>query len=167
MKQLTIIWAALFLATITWVTPICIASAWATEHEHMHGNMEGDMHQSESGMEKSMDSEDKSMSGMFMSEKQIDGYTVTFHVMKASDGMKHGGSHNLMVKVEKGGGPVLGLIANSKVIYPDGREESKKLTQMGDWMMAGYDLGHEGKHQLMILFKTTDGKKHFGGVFYP
>jgi hypothetical protein len=39
--------------------------------------------------------------------------------------------------------------------------------EIGDWLIAGYDLGHEGKHQLMILFKTADGKKHKGGVYYP
>ncbi len=32
--------------------------------------------------------------------------------------------------------------------------------------MAGYDLERKGKHQLMILFKTSDGKKHRWG-YYP
>jgi len=118
-------------------------------------------------MAKSMDSQNNGMPGMFMAEKDIDGYTVSFHVMKAPDMKGQNGTHHLMVKVEQGGGPVSGLIANSKVIHPDGKEESKTLMQLGDWMMAAYDLGHEGKHQLMVLFKTADGKKHFGGVFYP
>ncbi|MDH5637663.1 MAG: hypothetical protein OEZ04_04170 [Nitrospinota bacterium] len=157
MKRLTTIITALLMVALTWVAP-----TWAADHKHMHGDMHG-----EPGMSKSMDSDKKSMSGMFMTTKEINGYKVSFHVMKASGGMKHDDSHNLMVKVEKGGAPVSGLIANSKVIHPDGTEESKKLMQMGDWMMAGYDLGHKGKHQLMILFKTADGKKHFGGVFYP
>jgi len=38
--------------------------------------------------------------------------------------------------------------------------------KMGDWYMNGYDLQKNGKHQMMILFKTPDGKKHQGGVFY-
>jgi hypothetical protein len=37
----------------------------------------------------------------------------------------------------------------------------------GDWYMNGYDLGESGEHQLIILFKTPDGKKHHGGVYYP
>ena len=37
---------------------------------------------------------------------------------------------------------------------------------MGDWYMTGYDLGEKGKHQLIVLFKTSDGKKHKGGVYY-
>ena len=38
--------------------------------------------------------------------------------------------------------------------------------KMGDWLMAGYGLGHKGKHQMMVLFKTKDGKKYKGGVYY-
>lgn len=40
------------------------------------------------------------------------------------------------------------------------------LMKMGDWHMAGYDLNAPGKYQLMVLFKTSDGQKHFGGVHY-
>ena len=103
---------------------------------------------------------------MFLEKREIDGYSVSFHVMEAAEGMRHGGSHNLMVKVEQGANAIGELQANSKVIYPDGKEESKPLMQMGDWFMAGYDLKPGGQHQLMVLFKTADGKKHFGGVHY-
>ncbi len=108
------------------------------------------------------------MSGeMFLEKRQIGGYTVSFHVMKAQPGMEHGGSHNFMVKVEKDGQVVKGVKINSKVIHPNGESQSKMLMAMGDWHMAGYDLGHDGRHQLLILFKTPDGKKHKGGVYYP
>jgi len=72
-----------------------------------------------------------------------------------------------MIKIERDGKALTGLAVNSKVKHPNGTSESKMLTKMGDWYMAGYDLGHEGAHQLMILFKTPDGEKHFGGVFFP
>lgn len=104
---------------------------------------------------------------MFLEKKMIDGFAVSFHVMPATGGMNHGGSHNLMIKVERDGAAVTGYKANSKVIHPDGREESRPLMAMGDWQMAGYDLQESGKSQLMVLFKTADGAKHFGGVFYP
>jgi len=52
------------------------------------------------------------------------------------------------------------------VVHPNGKAESKMMMKMGDWYMAGYDLGHAGRHQVMVLFKTADGKKHFGGTFY-
>mgnify|MGYP003627359635 FL=1 len=103
---------------------------------------------------------------MFLEKRDIDGYTVSFHVMPVAEGMRHGGSHNLMVKVEQGDKVVSELQANSKVVYPDGKEESKPLMKMGDWYMAGYDLQDGGKNQVMVLFKTPDGKKHFGGVNY-
>ncbi|MBF0169638.1 MAG: hypothetical protein HQK87_00890 [Nitrospinae bacterium] len=103
----------------------------------------------------------------FMVKKEIDGYTVTFHVMPSADDMKSMGADSLMVKIEKGGVVVAGVIANSKVIFPDGREETKPMMVMGDWLMAGYDLAKEGRHQLMVLFKTADGQKRFGGVWYP
>jgi len=117
-----------------------------------HGQMQGDM---------------KAMNDMFLVKKDIDGYTVSFHAMKVKAGMEHGGSHNLMIKVEKDGKALTNITANSKVTHPNGKSESKMLMKMGDWYMAGYDLDHAGQHKLMVLFKTADGNKHFGGVLYP
>ncbi|MDQ7056949.1 MAG: hypothetical protein Q9N62_00155 [Ghiorsea sp.] len=86
--------------------------------------------------------------------------------MPAKDGMGHGGSHNLMVKVEQGSKTLTNVVINSKVFHPNDSTESKMLMKMGDWYMAGYDLGHDGKHGIMILFKTADGKKHKASVYY-
>ncbi len=106
--------------------------------------------------------------GGMLEEKQIiDGYTVTFHVMPAQPGKEMGGSHDFMVKIEQGVKVVTDAQVNSKVIHPDGKSETKMMMAMGEWYMAGYDLGHTGKHQLMVLFKTADGAKHSGGVWYP
>jgi len=105
-------------------------------------------------------------SGMFLEKKEVDGYTVSFHIMPAKDGMGHGGSHNLMVKVEQDGKALTDVLINSKVFHPNNSSESKMLMKMGDWYMAGYDLGHAGKHGIMILFKTADGKKHKASVYY-
>lgn len=128
-------------------------------HQHnMHKHSEPDEMHQHNNSEKS---------GMFLKKKKVDGYDVSFHVMGARKAMKHKQSHNLMVKVEKDGSAVKDIVANSKVTHPNGKSESKILRKMGDWYMAGYDLGHDGQHQLMVLFKTTDGKKHFSGVFFP
>lgn len=138
--------------------------------EGSHGHDENKSMQEQSMQQGSMShdsmSSNMTQNKMFLEKKDIDGYTVTFHVMEANEGMGHGGSHNLMIKVEQQGTVVTGLKANSKVIYPDGKEESKPLMTMGEWQMVGYDLKDSGKHQLMVLFKTADGKKHFGGVYY-
>ena len=126
------------------------------QHEGGHHDMSGG--HSDMKMDKS--------SSMFLEKKEVDGYTVSFHIMPAKDGMGHGGSHNLMVKVEQGGNALTDVLINSKVFHPNNSSESKMLMKMGDWYMAGYDLGHAGKHGIMILFKTSDGKKHKASVYY-
>ena len=141
---------------------------------HMHGPLHGNIDaKKKAAMDKKRDHEGhmqgdmSQMKNSFMVKKEIDGFTVSFHAMKVAEGMQHGGSHNLMIKVEKNGQSLTDLVVNSKVMHPNGKSESKMLMKMGDWYMAGYDLEHDGEHQLMVLFKTADGKKHFGGVYYP
>jgi hypothetical protein len=150
------------------VTPLAFA---AGEHDHGDHSDHGD-HKMQSGMDhKNHDSDhkghDSKTGSMFLKKKEIDGYTVTFHVMQAKPGKEMGGSHDFMIKVEKDGKALSNIVMNTKVKHPSGKSETKKTMKMGDWLMAGYDLGHAGKHQLMILFKTADGKKHKGGIYYP
>ena len=121
---------------------------------HMHGKMAGEMK--------------GSANGMLLVRKVIDGYQASFHIMKSPEGMEqHGGDYHFMFKAEKDGKALTDLTVNSKITHPNGKSESKMMMKMGDWYMAGYDLSHQGQHQLMVLFKTADGKKHFGGIFYP
>ena len=103
---------------------------------------------------------------MFLKKKTIDEYTVSFSVTKVAPGMEHGGSHNLMVKAEKDGKAQVLRKIFAKVILADGTAKKQSLFKMGDWYMNGFDLGSPGKHQLIILFKTADGVKHNGGVYY-
>lgn len=133
-------------------------------HGHDDGHAEGHGDKHSHGKE---GHGDHKMSGMFLKKKQIDGYNVSFHVMKPATGPSMGGSHHFMVKVEKDGKTVDGIVMNTKVVYPDGTSESKKTMKMNGWLMAGYNMKDSGRHQLMILFKTPDGKKHKGGVYYP
>lgn len=104
--------------------------------------------------------------GSFLKQKTIDDYTVTFNVLKVAPGMEHGGSHNLMVKVERDGKTEILSKILAKVILADGTSNKKTLFKMDDWYMNGFDLGSPGKHQLIILFKTADGAKHNGGVYF-
>lgn len=108
------------------------------------------------------------MGGMFMKTKKVDDYDVTFHIMKpkSGSGMGMGGSHHVMVKVEKDGALQTGITMNTKVVLPGGKSETKPAMKMGDWYMAGYDLQDGKKNQVMILFKTPDGKKHKAGIYY-
>ncbi|MDX8380906.1 MAG: hypothetical protein R8M14_02200 [Ghiorsea sp.] len=149
--------------------------AFAHEHEHGDGHMENmsgmqgmnhDEHM-DKGMEMDMSNHgDMGEHKMFLEKKNIDGYDVSFHVMPAKAGMKHGGSHNVMIKVEKDGSALQDVVINSKVFLPNKTSDSKMMMQMGDWYMAGYDLDAEGKNGIMILFKTSNGKKHKGSVYY-
>ena len=108
------------------------------------------------------------MKGGFLVRKEIDGYQVSFHIMKAGKGASlHGASYSFMIRIEKNGKVITNAIVNSRAIHPVGESESRMMMRMGDWYMANYDLSHKGRHQLMVLFKTADGAKHFGGVFYP
>lgn len=134
-------------------------SAWAHgDHEAMQGGqMHEDHHSHDMG----------EMKGGFLVKKEIDGYQVSFHIMKAPAEMAKGGSHHLMIKIEKEGKVLNDLMVNSKAIHPNGESESKMLMRMGDWYMAAYDFGHEGQHQVMVLFKDRAGNKHFGGIYYP
>lgn len=155
MKITSLITAALLLTGAT--------AATAHEDSHrMHAqHMHGPLH------DKAQMDRMAHMPGTFLEHRQIDGYDVSFHAMKASESMRHGGSFNFMIKVERNGQAMEHIAVNSKVIHPDGKAESKMMNAMGDWYMAGYDLDDAGTHQLMVLFKTPDGRKHRGGVYYP
>ncbi len=133
---------------------------------HDHGHMDDGMH-NPCSMGMHMDGAMGDMKGGFLTEKDIDGYKVSFHIMKAPAGKDQGGSHHVMVKFEKDGKVVTDLVANSKAMHPNGKSESKMLMKMGDWYMAAYNLDHKGQHQVMVLFKTADGAKHFGGISFP
>lgn len=139
-------------------------SAQAADDQHSHGHEYGSKTPAQQGGHGMSHGEKE---GMFLEKRHIDGYDVSFHVMAAGEGMRHGGSHNLMIRIEQGGKVVSDVAINSKVIFPDGTEQGRMLMKMGDWYMAGYDLKPDGQHQLLILFKTADGQKHKGGVYYP
>jgi len=152
--------------TALWLAPPVLAEEQGDAHEHarqQHGSgMEQQMGHDHGDHQAPITGED-----VFLIRKDIDDYQVSFHVMQVEESMQHGGTHNFMAKVEKDGAALTDLVVNSKVTHPNGESESKMLMKMGNWYMAGYDLTHEGDHQLMVLFKTADGLKHFGGVYYP
>lgn len=133
------------------------------EGDHGHSHSHDDNHAMTGHDDSSMAHEKNEM---FLVKKEVDGYQVSFHVMKAKPGKEMGGSHDFMIKIEKAGKVLTDVVINTKVVHPDGSTESKRVMKMGDWYMAGYDLGHKGRHQMMILFKTSDGKKHKAGVYY-
>ncbi len=164
MKKITL--AAVFIGLFVSVNPLQAGEG----HSHGHGHDDiSSAHEKNHGHDEGHNKEHSSHESkgeMFLKKQEIDGYSVHFHVMEANDGMRHGGTHNFMIKIEKDGKVLTDVKINSKVVHPNGQSQSKGLMRMGDWYMNGYDLGHDGNHQLMILFKTVDGKKHKGGINY-
>ena len=105
----------------------------------------------------------------FIARKAIeDDYTVVFHVMRAPEGMRYSrNQYHLMVVVEKDGKPVPNLHLTSHVKHPDGTVEEKRMSVVGNWHMAIYDLSHEqGRHWMTVSF-TKDGKTYSAGAYYP
>lgn len=143
-----------FLSTITFATLLATAGPLYASSSH----------QTEMGVAQSEHS--SAIDEAFLVKQEINGYDVSFHIMKAKRGKAMGGSHDFMIKVEKEGKALTNIAMNTKVIHPNGASETKNAMKMGEWLMAGYDLGHEGRHQVMILFKTADGKTHKGGIYY-
>jgi hypothetical protein len=158
-RNVLLVLALVLLSTPAWGEAMNHDDHGAMDHAQMD---QGKMDHGDGTTSGSMDH-----SKTFLVKTEIDGYTITFHVMDSTESMRHMGPQSLMVKIEKDGAVVTAEKANSKVIHPDGKEESNPMMAMGDWLMAGYDLGHEGKHQLMVLFKSSDGNKHFAAVYYP
>jgi len=133
---------------------------------HEHVRMNSGMHHP-CDIDMQMDNAQGQEQGDLLITREIDGFTVSFHIIKAPADEAQGGSHHVMLKFEKDGKVVTDLMANSKAVHPNGQSESKMLVKMGEWFVASYDLGHAGKHQVLVLFKTADGAKHFGGIIFP
>lgn len=152
------------LMTMLLMSAVALSGAVYAGGGHDHSHDDDSKSMAQSGHDEIGMSHNKS--AMFLEKRAVDGYQVSFHVMQAKPGMEHGGSHNLMIKIEQGDVVIDDVLINSKVIYPDGGSDTKPLMKMGDWYMNGYDLGNRGRHQLMILFKTADGAKHQSGVYY-
>ena len=127
---------------------------------------ENTAHQEQNGQMENMNMNTQQEGEIFLEKRVIDGYDVQFHIMKVSPDLKLEGSHNFLVKIENKDEILGDVTINSKIIYPSDKSESKFLTKMGDWYMKDFTLDEEGKYQLIILFKTADGKKHKGGVYY-
>jgi len=144
---------------------LAIAPVYANEghgHDDDHGSEKNHHDSKMAGDDHHGDKKD----GMVAMKKEVDGYTVNFHIMRAKPGKEMGGSHDVMVKIEKDGKIVNNVVMKTKVVHPNGKSESKKAMRMGNSLMAGYNLGHEGKHKFMTFFKTSDGEKHKAGIAF-
>ncbi len=107
--------------------------------------------------------------GGFIARKGIeDGYVITFHVMRAPEGMGYSRVYyHLMVNIVKDKKPLTNLQVSSKVKHPNGTAEKMDMMLMGKWYMARYNLNHEqGRHWITVWFEVA-GKQYSSGIYYP
>mgnify|MGYP000094096524 FL=1 len=86
------------------------------QHGEMNQNQMNHSNMSQETMNSSAMPQAMTDNQMFLEKKDIDGYTVSFHVMAAEEGMSHGGSHNRMITVDKDRTTVKGDKVNSKMV---------------------------------------------------
>jgi hypothetical protein len=140
------------------ITQACFSS----DEDHAAHSEHNEKHATENS-----DEQDQASEHMFWKQQMVHGYQVTFHVMSADPEIDYGGTHYVMVKIDKDEQPQAGLEIQSQVTFPDGKKENKILKTRGDWYINGYDLGNEGTHQLHVSFTNPDGKPSQAEITYP
>ncbi|MDQ6992414.1 MAG: hypothetical protein Q9M31_02995 [Mariprofundus sp.] len=130
-----------------------------TDGRHMHGPLHG-------GGKVFTAHRMDSMAGRLFEKRIVDGYTLSFHIMKAEPGHHIGGPDNLMVRVEKGGEAMINLVLHSMVKHPDGRTIHDKMRKVGNWYLVGDGFEQVGQYQLRVQFETPDGAEHVAQLAY-
>jgi len=110
---------------------------------------------------------DNSFRGKLINTLYVDNYEVSVKVVDVKDSIPDGGSHNILVNIKHDEKVLRSVEVNVNVYFPDDTKKSKELLNLGDWYLAGYDLGQEGKHLMKISFRNKDDSKHSINMTYP
>jgi len=105
--------------------------------------------------------------GKLIQKKIIADFDFRLKIVDVKDSVADGGSHNLLVNIKRNGRAQHNLSVTAKVVYLNGLKKSKTMMELGDWYLAGYDLGKEDKYLITILFKSADGVNHSSSINYP
>ncbi len=105
--------------------------------------------------------------GTLIQKKIIGDLDFKLKVVDAKDSVADGGSHNLLVNIKRNGRAQHNLSVIAKVAHLNGATKSKTMMELGDWYLAGYDLGVEDNYFITILFKSADGADHSSSITYP
>jgi len=97
----------------------------------------------------------------------IDGFELKLKIVDVEDSVPDGGSHNLLVSIKHNDSVQHDLSVTSNVVYPSGVEKSKSMMELGDWYLAGFDLGDENEYRITISFESIDGVNHSSEINYP
>jgi len=119
----------------------------------------------EQQIENTMD--EKEVEGELVQKEIINGFELSVKVADVEDSIPDGGSHNLLVNIKRDGSAHRNLSVTANVVQPSGVEKSKTMMELGDWYMAGFDLGDENKYRITISFESVDGVIHSSEINYP
>jgi len=108
-----------------------------------------------------------SIKGKLLNTLYIDDYEVSVKVVDVKESVPDGGSHNILVNIIRDDRIQRSAVVIVDILFPDNTRKSKELMNLGDWYLAGYDLGQTGKHQLKISFKNKNGSGHSADLVYP
>ena len=111
--------------------------------------------------------EGKEMRGQLIHENHVAGFDLKFKLVDAKESVDDGGSHNLLVNIERNERTAHGLSVNARIDDQHGNVASKSMMQLGDWYLAGYDLSDEKRYVITVSFTAPDGRVHRSAIHYP
>jgi len=111
--------------------------------------------------------DEKEITGKLVQKKIIDGFEFKLKVVDARESVPDGGSHNLLVNIKHNSSVQYGLPVTAKVDQPKKLTKSKSMMELGDWYLAGFDLGDENEYHITISFESADGVNHSSSINYP
>ena len=116
---------------------------------------------------KTLDNSEQDLKGDLLNTLFVDGYEVIVKVADVEDSVPDGGSHNILVKIKLGNKIQRNTTVKANVVFPDNTSKVKSFLALGDWYLAGYNLGQKGKHQISISFEDRNSEKKSGNISYP
>jgi len=119
----------------------------------------------EQQIENTMD--EKEVEGELVQKEIINGFELSVKIADLEDSIPDGGSHNLLVNIKRDGSAHRNLSVTANVVQPSGVEKSKTMMELGDWYLAGFDLGDENKYRITISFESVDGVNHSSEINFP
>jgi len=140
-----------------------------------HGGSENTMkrkppivaNESEQQIENTKEEDQKELDGKLIQKKIINDFEFRLKIVDVEDSIPDGGSHNLLVNIKRDGSAHRNLSVTANVVHPSGVEKSKTMMELGDWYLAGFDLGDENKYRITILFESVDGVNYSSEINYP
>lgn len=109
---------------------------------------------------------DHTIFGKLIDTQYIDGFEVSAKIADVKDSVPDGGTHNILIKVKRGNKVQQNVEVVVDVLFPDNTRKSKTTLGIGDWSLAGFNLGQKGTHTILISFNNKNRLKHSAQMTY-